>query len=118
MKGNDMLKITRTNFSDTAIYRFASALVHGAETGEMLDALITQRAHRLVLDLEQVHAVDAAGLGTLVCLLNWCENHGIELTVVNPSPRVRSLMEITNLDSVFHINAWQELMSNCPVFAA
>ena len=113
-----MLKITRTNFSDTAIYRFAGALVHGAETSEMLATLTAQRARRMVLDLEQVCAVDAAGLGTLVFLLNWCEKQGTELTVVNPSPRVRSLMELTNLDVVFHINAWQELIAGYPCFAA
>jgi len=113
-----MLKIIRTNIAQTAIFRCAGDLIHGCGPEELMTAVVAQPARRILLDLEEVGNMDAAGLGTLVSLLNWSQGQKFELTVVNPSQRVRQLLEITSLDQVFHINAWQDLMQECPSHAA
>ena len=55
----------------------------------------------LILDLGQVESVDSAGLGQLVLLHMWAEAAGHSLKFAGPRPSVRSLLELTNLTSVF-----------------
>jgi anti-anti-sigma factor len=53
-----------------------------------------------MLDLSSVSALDGAGLGLLAFLAGWTRVIGIKLKVLNPSGRVRQLLELTHLDSV------------------
>ena len=67
------------------------------------------------VDLEQVQAIDAAGLGLLVELHCQALNNSGDLTIANPSPCVRRLMALTNLESVLQCNeaAQFELACGC-----
>jgi anti-anti-sigma factor len=57
----------------------------------------------MIVDLRQVHAIDAAGLGLLVELrCRTLENDG-EFALANPSPWVRRIMALTNLESVLQL---------------
>ena len=56
---------------------------------------------RMIVDLAGVEAVDSAGLGELVLLHMWSEAAGHSLKFAGPRPQVRSLLELTNLVSVF-----------------
>src|SRR5262249_15450520 len=58
---------------------------------------------RLLLDLEQVTAVDAAGLGALLSARNLVADRGGRIELLNPGPRVRHLMVLTKLFSVFEV---------------
>ncbi len=58
---------------------------------------------RVVLDLQDVDEMDAAGLGLLVELHCRARQRAGELRITNASPRVRRLMALTNLDSVLEI---------------
>ncbi len=57
----------------------------------------------VVLDLQQVHAIDAAGLGLLVELHCQARERDSLLMLANPSPCVRQLISLTNLESVLEI---------------
>jgi anti-anti-sigma factor len=61
----------------------------------------------LVLDLSCVETIDSAGPGELVVLLvllhMWAEGNSHPIKLANLTPRVRHLLEITNLVSVFQI---------------
>jgi anti-anti-sigma factor len=59
---------------------------------------------RIVLDLHQVHALDAAGIGLLVDLHCRAQQSDRSLTVANPSPRVRRLLSLTSLDSLLQFS--------------
>jgi anti-anti-sigma factor len=61
----------------------------------------------VVLDLTQVDAIDAAGIGALISL----QAAGVYLKLMNPRPQVREVLKLTNLDSVFEI---VESHSICP----
>ncbi len=72
---------------------------------ETLRCLASSRPERsMVVDLRQVHAIDAAGLGLLVDLhCRALENDGVFI-VANPSPWVRRLMALTKLESVLQFD--------------
>lgn len=63
------------------------------------------RQGRLVvlLDLTAVTDIDAHGLGALVSSLTTLERHGGQMALVAPSDRIRRLLAITRLDTVFAI---------------
>jgi anti-anti-sigma factor len=57
----------------------------------------------VVVDLQQVYAMDAAGLGLLVELHCRARQQASLLMLANPSPCVRRLMALTNLESVLQV---------------
>jgi anti-sigma B factor antagonist len=63
------------------------------------------QAEMLVLDLSQVETIDGAGLGHLLELLSRAQKSGCSLKLVAPEGRVRELLELTNLVSVFEVNS-------------
>jgi anti-anti-sigma factor len=81
-------------------------IVLGVEA-ETLRCMATSRPERrVVVDLQQIHAMDAAGLGLLVELHCLAQQRAGLLTVANPSPCVRRLMALTHLESVLQVAAF------------
>jgi len=62
----------------------------------------------VILDLKGVSAIDSAGLGEMVALHMWARGHGHTLKMTGLSSRIRHLLELTNLTSVFEIYATEE----------
>jgi anti-sigma B factor antagonist len=58
---------------------------------------------RLVLNLAAISYLDSAGLGKLVSLYITVKNAAGEIELLAPGPRVRELLKITKLDTVFTI---------------
>ncbi|MFZ3216587.1 MAG: STAS domain-containing protein [Candidatus Acidiferrales bacterium] len=58
---------------------------------------------RLVLDLSELAYMDSSGLGTLVGLYISAKGARCELQLLNLSPRIRELLSMTNVLSVFEI---------------
>ena len=56
---------------------------------------------RIVLDLTGVEYIDSSGLGALVSVYMAAGRAHCELELANPKPRVRDLLHITRLASVF-----------------
>jgi anti-sigma B factor antagonist len=56
---------------------------------------------RLALDLSELKYLDSSGLGTLVQLWATSKQAGTELTVINLNKRIRDLLGVTNLSSIF-----------------
>lgn len=56
---------------------------------------------RIVLDLTGVDYIDSTGLGALVSVYLAAGKANCELEISNPKPRVRDLLKITKLASVF-----------------
>jgi anti-anti-sigma factor len=55
----------------------------------------------LILDLSELGYMDSSGLGTLVGLYISAKGAKCELQLLNLSPRIRELLSITNVLSVF-----------------
>lgn len=93
-----MLTIKSERGDGLVILHCAGRLVAGHETG-LLCTAIRQNSREILVDLEQVSAIDAAGVGALISL----QAAGFYLTLANPIPIVRVVLARTDLDSVFEI---------------
>jgi anti-sigma B factor antagonist len=66
---------------------------------------ILPSAGRMVVDLSGVKDLDSSGLGELVMAHMWAQAAGFELKFAGPSKAVRSLLELTELVSIFDVYA-------------
>ncbi|HUN88564.1 MAG TPA: STAS domain-containing protein [Terriglobales bacterium] len=68
------------------------------------------RTRKLVLDLANVIAIDAAGLGALVSLHHWAKKTRTEFKLMNVSTKLQFLLEITRLDEVLDVCSAREML--------
>jgi len=68
------------------------------------------RARTLVLDLVDTVAIDAAGLGVLVSIRTWAKQTGRVLKLMNVTPWVKRLLQLTKLMSEFEICSAREML--------
>jgi len=85
-----------------AIVRCRGKLVAGV-TDDLYNAVrpLIPEAKRIVLDFTELTHVDSMGLGTLVRLYVSSTSAGCDLQLVNLGKRIRELLGLTNLLSVF-----------------
>ena len=93
-----MLTVTVERAGDAVALRCVGRIVRGQETA-ILCVAVQHHARTLTLDLAEVDAIDAAGIGLLVSL----QAAGIYLKLVNPAKQVREVLRVTQLESVFEI---------------
>ena len=65
--------------------------------------LFTSGCRHLIADLRAVPAIDSAGVRALVRSHTTAQRVGGAFTIVAPQPDVRRVLELSRLDSVFHI---------------
>jgi anti-anti-sigma factor len=65
---------------------------------------VLENGGKLVLDLSGVSSIDSAGIGELVLLHTWAQSKNADLKCASPSPLVRDLLDLTNMDSVLEIH--------------
>jgi anti-anti-sigma factor len=59
---------------------------------------------KVILDLSGVSSIDSAGIGELAFLQSLAQSQHADLKCASPSPWVRDLLDLTNLDSVLEIH--------------
>ena len=97
---------------DVAVVRCSGRMVRGAALDnfrrriEQLD-----RLRVLVLDLSEVQALDAGGLGTLLLVRRWAALSSARVKLVDPPLFFRRLLEATHLSSVFEISSLKDALS-------
>ena len=99
-----MLTVNVEHSGETAILHCQGRIVSGDETA-VLCAAMAQEQPYVTLDLAEVSAIDAAGIGVLVSL----QAAGVYLQLLNPTPQVREVLKVTQLDSIFEISASQSI---------
>jgi anti-anti-sigma factor len=105
-----MLSFTIHKFGNTALFRCAGRFVSG-DTRGLRDAIWSQwSAQAVILDLAQIGTIDAAGLGTLVALRTWAQTAGISFKLMNLTPRVEEMLDLTNLRSAFEVCSAAEML--------
>ena len=89
---------------DVAVVRCRGKLMWGVND-DLYSAVsrLIPECKRIVLDLTDLTQMDSTGLGTLVRLYVSAKASGCELQLINLGQRVRELMALTNLLSVFAI---------------
>jgi anti-anti-sigma factor len=93
-----VLRVKCEDFGDSVVLRCSGRLVRGEETA-LLCAAVRQRGRNLILDLGEVDAIDAAGVGALISL----QTAGIYIQLMNPTKSVLDVLRVTKLDSIFEI---------------
>jgi len=106
-----MLTLRIQKLGDATVIRCAGRMV--IPYAEVLrNAVLRQlRIRTLVLDLADVTAVDAAGLGTLASLRAWAKETRTALKLMNVTPKVEKLLELTNLKSAFEVCSGREMLA-------
>lgn len=109
-KGNRMLIVNIQNVGETSLFRCIGRIVAGEEVASLKRAVLChQNCNNVVLDLSQVSALDGSGMGLLAFFAGWTRIVGITLKVMSPTPHVRRLLELTNLDSVLNLCEWHDV---------
>ena len=78
-----------------------------------IKGLLAQGERKFVFDMAGVEYVDSAGIGFLVTVLTTLGQSGAKLRLASPPERVRYVLGITKLDTVFEIrNSREEALQN------
>ena len=97
--------------SGAQVYRFEGRITFGMETErcrQNLKDLLAKGEGKFVFDLSAVEYVDSAGIGFLVSCLITLQQNGARLRLACPPERVRHVLGITKLDTVFEVLPSQE----------
>ena len=71
---------------------------------EAVDALLEGKTYRLAIDLSRTVYLDSTALGMLKGTFDRCRTRGGGLRLVNPTVRIRRVLEITGLLTVFPVD--------------
>ncbi len=107
-----MLKVHARKLGNVAFLCMQGQIVNG-ETETLRHAVRLQSeaqsdVRTVVLDLAQVSAVDAGGLGVLLELRTLVQAKGVGFKLMNVSKVVGRVLEVTRLDSVFGVTSGVE----------
>lgn len=69
----------------------------------VLNVLLTNTPKKLILDLAQVPYMDSSALAVLVEALQRLRKSAGQIILLRPQPRVRGLLEIARLDTLFTV---------------
>jgi anti-sigma B factor antagonist len=97
------LKISARTLEGIAVLDCAGRIVFGDECFELRDTVkgMLEKSPNLVLNLREVTYVDSGGLGTLVGLYTSARNANGNLKLAGLNQRVRELLQVTKLLTVF-----------------
>src|SRR5262249_4622662 len=74
---------------------------------EQITSLLNQGEREFVLIMDELDYIDSFGLGQLVSIWTSIRNKNGHMKLVRPGEKVRKLLEITKLNTVFQIESEQ-----------
>jgi anti-anti-sigma factor len=98
------LEITQRETNGIYLLALKGRLVLGDESIGLLtvvDNLLASCATRIVVNLEQVHYVDSAGLGALIEMHRKTKGKGGSLKLCHPGPKLQQALEMARLLPLF-----------------
>ena len=90
---------------DATVVYCRGRLVYRDEVAALSQMVAEARPCMLVLELAGVNAIDSAGLGELMAVLQAVQARGGSLKLAAPTRRVKSLLQLTNLTSVLEVHS-------------
>jgi len=101
------LSLETRNHGDVIIIHCQGRIVYRDEAAALSRVVsdVLQHARKVILDLSGVTSMDSAGLGELALLHTSARASQVELKYAGPNSLVRSLLDLTNLDSVLEIHS-------------
>jgi anti-anti-sigma factor len=98
-----MLQFLAQRSGEMVVLQCTGKIVAGEGLKGLQRTATTQRAAALIIDLRQVEALDAAGLGTFLRIKQWCDAQGMNLKFINPGKHVQEVLALTGLNSVLEV---------------
>src|SRR4051794_28368902 len=100
------LSVEARNQEDVIIVHCRGRIVYRDEAAALSRTVdeILHGGSKLVLDLSGVTSMDSAGIGELALLHTWAQERNAELKCAAASTVVRTLLDLTNLDSVLDVH--------------
>jgi anti-anti-sigma factor len=100
------LSLETRNRGDVMVVHCQGRIVYRDEAAALsrLVGDVLKNSDKVVLDLSGVSSMDSAGIGELALLQTWAQSKNADLKCAGPNPLVRSLLDLTNLDSVLEIH--------------
>jgi anti-sigma B factor antagonist len=74
---------------------------------EQITAFLSEGQREFVLNMAELSHIDSFGLGQLVAIWTSIRNKNGHMKLVQPGEKVRKLLDITKLDTVFQIESEQ-----------
>jgi anti-sigma B factor antagonist len=98
------LKITTRVVSPTVVLDLSGRLcIVDRSLQERINSLLAEGLRDFTLDLADVSYIDSFGLGQLVGIWTSIQNRSGRVKLARPNERIRKLLHITRLDTVFEI---------------
>lgn len=100
------MHINAREVQGVTILDISGRITLGDETGTLRDAvrdLVSKGAKKIVLNLAEVTYIDSTGVGELVGSLMTVRNAGGELKLMNLTPKVKDVVNVTKLYTVFDV---------------
>ncbi len=105
------LQATVQNLGDVTIIHLAGRLVRGEGCSKLRDAVLSQSdGDAIVLNLGQVDAIDAYGIGMLLRLQESARSRGTVFKLMNTVHQVHRVLLVTGLDRAFEFCSVPELL--------
>jgi anti-anti-sigma factor len=101
------LSLETRNCGDVIVVHCQGRIVYRDEAAALSRVVgeVLQQGRKLVLDLSGVSSMDSAGIGELALLQTWAQGQNVALKCAAPTPLVRTLLDLTNLDSVLDVHS-------------
>jgi len=101
------LSVEAQNQGDVIIVHCQGRIVYRDEAATLSRVVgeVLHRGSKLVLDLTGVTSMDSAGIGELALLQTWAQERNADLKCAGANELVRTLLDLTNLDSVMEVHA-------------
>ena len=103
---NTLMHIDEQRIADVTVLRLAGRLElydGDAILREWIDRLVDEGRVNVVLDLKDVTRLDSAGIGLLVAKFLSVKRRGGAIKLLHLTERIRRLLHMTRLDTIFEI---------------
>jgi anti-sigma B factor antagonist len=100
------VKLTNRQVGDVTVLDATGRITLGEGSSTFRDSLrdLTARGHKkLLLNLADVTYIDSSGIGELVSAFTSVTNQGGQVKLLNLTKRVKDLLQITKLYTVFEV---------------
>jgi anti-sigma B factor antagonist len=101
------VKLTTRQVGDVTVVDVAGRITLGEGSSALREAmkdLVTKGQKKILLNLGEVSYIDSSGIGELVSGFTTVTNSGGNLKLLNLNKRVKDLLQITKLYTVFEVH--------------
>ena len=105
------MKFNKSELYNAVVVSFQGKLMGGPDMADFHDFLketTDSNKKNIIVDLSKVKYVNSSGIGSLISGFTSIKNAGGELVLSGLSPKIKGVLSITKLNSIFKIYDSQE----------